>query len=246
MAPIYDKSVRYLMKDMVRDYGIEPSQVFTREKVRSWFKKNYPKIKDGTITAHMIRMSVNAPSRTHYNAKPGEDDLFYQIDPKHFRLYEEGSDPIPIYDKSLAPEPDETTEQEPEGSPEFAYEKDLQNYLARNLTLIEPGLSLFEEEDINGIEFPAGGRFIDILAVDKQGDYVIIELKVSRGYDRVVGQLLRYMSWIKRHHAEEGRSVRGIIVAREISEDLLLACSGIPGIELFEYELSISLRKVKL
>jgi RecB family endonuclease NucS len=80
-------------------------------------------------------------------------------------------------------------------SGEFAYERDLQNYLAKNLHRVEPGLRLYEEDEISGIEFPVGGRFIDILAVDNQGNYVIIELKVSkvsRGYDRVIGQLLRY------------------------------------------------------
>jgi RecB family endonuclease NucS len=41
------------------------------------------------------------------------------------------------------------------------------------------------------LEFPAGDRYIDILAVDAQGSFVVIELKVSRGYDRVIGQLLR-------------------------------------------------------
>jgi RecB family endonuclease NucS len=40
------------------------------------------------------------------------------------------------------------------------------------------------------LEFSAGDRYIDILAVDAQGSFVVIELKVSRGYDRVIGQLL--------------------------------------------------------
>ena len=89
-----------------------------------------------------------------------------------------------------------------------------------------------------------GNRYIDILALDKENNYVIIELKVSRGYDRVVGQILRYMAWIKKNHADENQNVRGIIIAREISEDLLLACSTIPNIDLYEYKLSVSLDKV--
>jgi hypothetical protein len=32
---------------------------------------------------------------------------------------------------------------------------------------MEPGLHLYEEEEITGVEFPVGGRLIDILAVDK-------------------------------------------------------------------------------
>jgi endonuclease len=42
------------------------------------------------------------------------------------------------------------------------------------------GLRLYEEEGITGVEFPVGRRFIDILAVDKDGRYVVVELKVSR------------------------------------------------------------------
>jgi hypothetical protein len=127
---------------------------------------------------------------------------------------------------------------------EFAYETDLRNYLAKNLNKLEPGLRVYEDEGITGVEFPVGGRFIDILAIDAKGSLVVIELKVSRGYDRVVGQLMRYVAWIKKNLAEPSQEVRGVIVAREISEDLLLACSMIPDVELFEYELSLSLKRV--
>ncbi len=113
-----------------------------------------------------------------------------------------------------------------------------------NLNKIEPGLRLFEDEGIRGIEFPVGGRYIDILAVDTSGNYVVIELKVSKGYDRVVGQLLRYIGWIEQHQAESGQGVRGVIVAKQISEDLRLACSRVQGVSLFEYNLSVSLRKI--
>ncbi|MBL3558552.1 MULTISPECIES: endonuclease NucS domain-containing protein [Marinobacter] len=248
MAPLYEKPVRALMHDMVQDIQLKPDAVISRDRVRLWFREKYPKIKDGTIAAHLLRMSVNSKSRVHYGAKPGADDLFFQIDPKHFRLYQPERDPVPIYpgndlEQAFKEEVQELAE---EGSPEFAYEKDLQNYLAKNLRLIEPGLTLFEDEGINGLEFPVGGRFIDILATDTDGNYVVIELKVSKGYDRVVGQLLRYMAWIQKNQIEPGQSVRGIIVARHISEDLLLACSGVQGVQLFEYELSVSLRETKL
>jgi RecB family endonuclease NucS len=81
------------------------------------------------------------------------------------------------------------------------------------------------------------------LAIDKSSNYVVIELKVSKGYDRVVGQLLRYMAWIEKNQIEKGQKVRGIIIAKEISEDLILACSKTIDIELFEYELSVKLKK---
>ena len=115
----------------------------------------------------------------------------------------------------------------------------------KNLPIIEPGLTLYHEEGIAGIEFPVGGRFIGVLAVDASAALAVIELKVSCGYDRVVGQLMRYMAWIQKHQAEPGQLVRGIIVAREISEDLLSACSLLPNVQLFEYELSLKVKSSK-
>jgi RecB family endonuclease NucS len=110
---------------------------------------------------------------------------------------------------------------------------------------IEPGLKPYDKIDgVSAVEFPVGGRYVDILAVDKSNNLVVVELKVSRGYDRVVGQLLRYMAWVAKHVAAEGQGVRGVIIANSISEDLLLACSRLEGVDLYEYRLSVSLSKV--
>jgi endonuclease len=248
MVTIYEKPVRLLMKEMVNTFDLKSSQSFVRQQAIDWFTQYYPRIRKGTITAHLIRLSVNTPNRLHYTPKPGEDDLFFQLDSTHFRLYDANQDPAPIHCASgrTALQQSDVLEDVDLGiSTEFAYESDLRDYLAKNLQAIEPGLKLYEEEGITGIEFPVGGRFIDILAVDSKGDFVIIELKVSRGYDRVIGQLLRYMAWIQKNQADSGQRVRGIIIARKISEDLILACSLMPNVELFEYELSLSLKQVR-
>jgi len=244
----YSKPVKLLFRDMISDMSITKGHIVERDKIIVWFKANYPLIKTGTISAHLIKLSTNAKSRTHYNLDlTGKDDLLFQIDSKRFRLYDNLSDPAPIYSK---PQNDETISSDQVGPDdetgnEFAYEKDLQNFIAKNLTLIEPGLTLYVEDEINGIEFPVGNRFIDILAIDRNGGYVVIELKVSRGYDRVVGQLLRYTAWIRKNQAEDTQTVRGIILAREISDDLILACSETTNVELFEYKLSVSLKRIE-
>ncbi len=242
---LYEKPVKLLFRDMIKDLSVLKKGILSRGKVNSWFKQKYPLIKPGTISAHLLKLSTNAPSRIHYNLdQNGKDDLLYQIDSQKFRLYDPSADPDPIYSK---PDEEDFNNKKTENSKEeneFAYEKDLQNFLAKNLPLIEPGLTLYMEEEINGIEFPAGNRFIDILATDNNNDYVVIELKVSRGYDRVVGQILRYMAWIRKHQADENQKVRGVIIARDISDDLSLACSEINNIELYEYNLSVSLDKI--
>jgi hypothetical protein len=234
------------MKDMADSFALQPGQSFARQQAINWFAQHYPKIRPGTVHCHLIRLSTNAPTRLHYNAKPCEDDVFFQLDGGHFRLYDPAHDPAPIYDTMAKRDgpPHMEEDVEPAGSAEFAYEADLRNYLAKNLSIIEPGLKLYQDEGITGVEFDVGGRRIDILAIDAKDALVVIELKVSRGYDRVVGQLMRYMAWIRKNQAEPGQQVRGVIIAREINEDLLLACSLLPGVQLFEYELSLKLKSV--
>ncbi len=128
---------------------------------------------------------------------------------------------------------------------EFAYENDLRNYLVRNLSVIEKGLKIYEADGTTGEEFfvPGTSRRIDILAKDKQDKFVVIELKVSRGYEKVVGQTLFYQSSIKTIFKQE--KVRAIIVAREITTELKTATQFLPDFELFEYQLSLTLTKVK-
>jgi endonuclease len=235
------------MREMVNAFELQDGQNFAKQQAINWFAQHYPKIRKGTIKAHLLRLSVNAPSRLHYTPKLGEDDILFQVNSNQFRLYDIKQDPLPIYgaaDRTTLKKLEIEEEVDLGISTEFAYESDLRDYLAKNLQIIEPGLRLYKEEDITGIEFPVGGRFIDILAVDSKGDFIVIELKVSRGYDRAIGQLLRYMAWIQKNQTDSGQKVRGVIVARGISEDLLLACSLMPSIDLFEYELSLSLKQV--
>ncbi len=235
MPSLYDKPVRLLIPEMIKDLGVKPGMNFTSEQAVQWFRSRYHNIKEGTISCHLIRFSTNTPTRLHYSPKSdGSEDLLFKIDGSHFRLYEPGKDPLPITKENPKPVGSSAPLPREEDSSEVAYEHDLRDYLARNLHLIEPGLKLYEDEGITGVEFPAGNRYIDILATDRGGNYVIVELKVSKGYDRVVGQLLRYMTWIEQHQSDPGQTVRGVIVAKEISQDLRLACKRVQDVKLFE------------
>lgn len=253
---IYDKPTRALLKGMVRDIGLQPGQILTSQRVVEWFAKHYPKLKPGSIGAHLVQASTNDRNRLHHTSTNTTDDLFFKVARGQFRLYEPGKDPAPIHEfvegdvdrqekrREMDADEEKETEAEP-GSSEFLLERDLQRYLAENLDSIEPGLKLYEADDLKGFEFEAGGgRRIDILAVDRTGAFVVLELKVSKGYDRVVGQLLRYVNWVRHNLAEPGQSVRGMIVCRTISDDLQLACAGLQSIELFEYKLSVKVSKV--
>lgn len=244
-----------MMPDLVSDLAEPVGTVFTRDDARAWFAARYPRVKAGTIAAHLERFSTNSPSRLSHAVRP-EEDVLFKLDSARFRRYDPSTDPRPLHKdaippEALAPRPSPSTptideEDLPQGPSEFAYESDLRDFLARNLGLIEKGLTLYTDEGIDGVEFPVGGRYVDILAADRAGQLVVIELKVSRGHERTVGQLLRYMAWIAKHQAEPGQRVRGIIVAREISNDLRLACAYVPHVTLFEYQLAVTLKPVEV
>lgn len=87
---------------------------------------------------------------------------------------------------------------------------------------------------------------LDILARDRaNGDFVVIELKRDQGDDEVVGQVSRYMGWIKQHRADhEGAGVRGIIVAHEATERLRSAVLPHPHINLYTYQFSVALAPI--
>lgn len=252
--PIYDEPTKVLMNEFAKA-ELSPGQVFSKSMPVDWFAKHYPKIKPTTVQMHVEGMSVNSTLRRHHpsiHAGSGHD-LFWKVGPKQFRLWDPKIDPKPVYgdEKPKTPIEDEALERaesESEASEaastEFAAERDLRNYLEKNLNALELGLKLYEEEGLSGVEFPVGGRRIDILGIGKDGAFVVIELKVSRGYDRVVGQIMRYMAWIKKNLAD-GKPVRGIIVASEISEDLRMATSMISGVQLVEYELSFKLKPIE-
>jgi RecB family endonuclease NucS len=128
---------------------------------------------------------------------------------------------------------------------QFAFETDLRDYLASNLHIIKNGLKLYvSESGERGVEYviPDTRRRIDILAVDKNNAYVVVELKVSRGYEKTIGQALYYQSMVKNNFNVD--NVRIILIAREITEELRMATKYLPGVELYEYQLSITLNRI--
>ena len=90
--------------------------------------------------------------------------------------------------------------------------------------------------------------FIDILARDRTTrELVVIELKRDQTDDEVVGQLSRYLGWIKEHRADPTSvGVRGIIVVHEVTPKLRSAALPLAIVDLYTYELAIALRPVAL
>jgi RecB family endonuclease NucS len=122
------------------------------------------------------------------------------------------------------------------GSNTFALEEQLRDFLAENLQLLEVGLQQWPTENGDAVEYPVenrpASRRVDILARDAKGLPVIIELKVSRGHERTIGQALYYRAKIKERLNQP--DARIFIVANLISPELRAAASEIVGVKLFQ------------
>ena len=70
----------------------------------------------------------------------------------------------------------------------------------------------------------------------------MFELKLGRGPDKVMGQLLRYMGWVQRNLANE-KTVYGVIVAKSIDDNLQYASVPVPHVFTLEYEIDFKLRR---
>ncbi|MHA3046093.1 endonuclease NucS domain-containing protein [Riemerella anatipestifer] len=120
----------------------------------------------------------------------------------------------------------------------LSLERDLQSYLSSNLDEIEEGLELVD----NGIEFKTNAGVIDLLAKDKNGNYVVIELKASKGKDAVIGQILGYIGALTKEL--EIDNIRGIIVASDFEDRLKYAVSAINNLSLIKYTLTFDFSSV--
>lgn len=132
-------------------------------------------------------------------------------------------------------------------SARFALEYQLRDFLANNISTIRVGdrrLRLYVDPiGRDGIEFPTAVGPIDILAIDDSNAFIVFELKRARTPDHAIGQLTRYMWWVKQTIGKE-HEVRGVIVAKAITENLRYAVAVIPNVSLFEYEVSFQLNPI--
>jgi hypothetical protein len=68
-----------------------------------------------------------------------------------------------------------------------------------------------------------------------------MELKKGRPSDQVVGQILRYMGWVKKNLCTNGQAVKGLIICREQDPKLSFALEMTTNIEVRYYSVSFKL-----
>ncbi len=136
-----------------------------------------------------------------------------------------------------------------EDSKEFALEKQLQSFLIENWSNLEFGSThaiLEEDGYLVGGQYPTSVGIIDILAKSKDGkEWLVIELKKGKSSDQVVGQILRYIGWVKKEKAAQGETVRGLIILGTDDERIRYAVSSLPDIYVMKYTVEFALTKAE-
>ena len=129
----------------------------------------------------------------------------------------------------------------------FALEMHLEDFLIQNWKQTELGkkYDIFEEDgELVGQQYPSDTGLIDILAISKnKKELLVVELKKGRISDVVIGQIQRYMGYVKEELAEKNQTVRGVIIALEDDVRLRRALAVTENIDFYTYKVSFKLIK---
>lgn len=128
----------------------------------------------------------------------------------------------------------------------FVLEKYLEDFIVNNFDTIFKGeLKIYEDAEGNdGQQYATDIGPIDILAVEpKSKSFVVIELKKGRPSDQVIGQVLRYMGWVKKNLCTNGQAVKGLVICRDPDPKLSYALEMTNNIDVRYYSVSFKLRE---
>ncbi|HIK75262.1 MAG TPA: DUF91 domain-containing protein [Alcanivorax sp.] len=204
------------------------------EEIKGEVEAAYPgKWRPATLQAHLYACSVNNPKS--YIHHPYASKFLYKNSDGTFELYSEEKHGPNEWAPADGEEDDGGASDLVEAS--ISLERDIEDHLINNLDILEPGLKLVARQYNTGV-----GR-IDILAEDRSGARVIVELKVGEARDSVIGQVARYVGWFAR---EDGQPPRSIIVASGFSEGVRYAATMIQGLTLLAYRVNFSFESASL
>jgi len=110
----------------------------------------------------------------------------------------------------------------------FSMEKDLQAALRKEIGQLEDGLVIVD----GGSEKTIPSGRIDILAKDRDGSLVVIELKAVKAQRDALAQLLAYMGDVI---GDSSGPVRGFLVAPDFDGKALSAVRVVPHVKLVKY-----------
>lgn len=133
-----------------------------------------------------------------------------------------------------------------EDASSFALESHLEEFLVKNWPNTDLGkdYDIYEEDGEKAQQYQTDTGPLDILAISKDRKrLLVVELKKGRASDAVVGQTLRYMSYVQDELAEDDQTVLGAIIAHEDDTRIRRALAMTPNICFYRYQVSFKLVK---
>ena len=208
------------------------------ERMKAWLRSHpdeLPNIGDvGASTSHQLRFALKNKGWTLIV----KNDVFL-IKPDINNDTSYADDFFLNNTDSTDPEEDLKDDQEEVDSTiQFSLERDLQKALRANIHQLEPGLTIAD----NGQERQIKRGRIDILARDSKGQYVVIELKAGKAQSKAISQISAYMGAIMQEADE--KPVRGILLAGDFDENVILASKVISNLTLKKYGFQFTFQSV--
>lgn len=140
----------------------------------------------------------------------------------------------------------ENNDSQSEDEQGFGLERQLRDFLSDNIgSIVINGKKLklyVDQTGKDGVEYPTDVGFIDALGIDDNENFYVFELKRNNGSDKVIGQVARYMGWVKKTIGA-GKVVNGIVVAKSVNEKLRYAASVMSNVYLYEYKVQFFLNE---
>ncbi len=233
------------LETLILAYGISETEEFGKswpaeimnstKTIAAHFDKDVPRYGDSFVfKAYKVKITDNSVQYVYSDAGTEASEKDIEADLSTILEY---------YKKVNSITPSSTVPEISQGL--FYMEKQLEDFLILNWAKTQLGKQydlIMESGELISQQYKTGIGQIDILAKNKAtGSHVVIELKKNQTSDDTVGQLTRYMGWIKKHKNDAG--VSGIIIAGQMDTRLDYALQMVPNTEIFIYEVDFKLIK---
>lgn len=242
---------------MVKEAAESMPEPTTYKQIKEHIWKRYPDVKERTINCQIIICSVNQNSRVYYpaNRKPRECntkyDFLYTLGNGRVMLYrpeehgrwgiveEDSKLVVKRLDEHKAPKSKKVEPAQASVSGRFPQVRDV---LFNNLGLVSKNLQIYRDQSgREGFEYPTEMGIIDILATDGNNRLIVMEFS-EEVTPEVLSRTLAFMGWCRKN-LPVMKEVKGMIFTNEVDEQMLMAISEIPGLEVFELKMSLEVHK---
>lgn len=232
------------LQTLILSYGLSeteestqswPAEIMnTTQTISAYFDKNVPRYGDSFVF-RAYKVASNGKSINYSNPETGNEVTVVDMEADLATILD--------YYKKVVSLPTATTSSEVNQGL-FYMEKQLEDFIIHNWDKTDLGKKydlIIEDGELLSQQYRTEVGPIDILARDKTTkDYVVIELKKNQTSDDTVGQLARYMGWIRE---TKGGEVRGVIIAGEYDKKLDFALKVLNNVEVFLYQVDFKLNK---